>query len=282
MPPKKKSNFGGAGRTLGATDEKLVSSDSEDDDYEYSSGSAVHSDEEEEDGEEEDREGRDGEGRDGEGRDGEGSLIDQDEVESEGDEEDEDAMDESGADLSANEIESSIDGGEYQEIVLPNGEIQRVRTEGVPTEEVTTESLLKDERYTQSEMNGRLRFAAAVISAEANVGIPFSVIDMSDHGAKSQAAKTIKSLFRPCTNGEYVATGKKNKKGKPYYKKVPGGPPKFDPSCQCKHCTKRRDFAGHLNDDSPAKTSRSGLKRGINKYGEGQMVGGAAPKKLKK
>ncbi|ATZ50654.1 hypothetical protein BCIN_06g01480 [Botrytis cinerea B05.10] len=136
------------------------------------------------------------------------------------------------------------------------------------------EGILGDDRYKQSMKNGMTRAARVIKEHEANIGRAFSAIDMSDVGKKSLSAKTREARYKLCANGMWEDSGKTTKKGKKIFRLVKNATNNAAlKPCGCRICLKRADFRSYSKPDKPTKSTRSGLKRGFFKYGEGYILG---------
>ncbi|KAF5872688.1 uncharacterized protein Bfra_006051 [Botrytis fragariae] len=205
--------------------------------------------------------------------------ADADPSESEGEEEEEEDDKES-----VEEVESDEEiGNDYVEVV--DNETKKVtrKKSNIPEQvrrQKQKEGVLKDNRFEQSGKNGMLRAARVIKEHEANIGMAFSAVDMSDVGKRSLSAKTRKIKYKECANGMWEPTGKKTKKGKDIFRliKNPTNNAPIKP-CGCRICLRRADFRSYSQPDKPLKSNRSGLKRGFFKYGEGNVLGGEGDEK---
>jgi hypothetical protein len=116
---------------------------------------------------------------------------------------------------------------------------------------------------------------ANIAEQAANAGADSKVLDFSDSVPEKSAGTKID--MEPCSEGRFVAI--RSKTGKFQYQELQEaeitelGSLASDIKCSCRVCTRRRQNVGDRWTVYGRTESRSGLKRGFYKYGEGIVLG---------
>lgn len=132
-------------------------------------------------------------------------------------------------------------------------------------------------RAVRISMNRRGLFPAHANIAEqaANSEVHSKVLDFSD--TMSGTSRGAKVKMELCSEGRFIPV--RTKEGKLQYKELPEAElAELDSlasgkKCFCSVCTRRRQNVGDRWTTYGRTESRSGLKRGMYKYGEGRVLG---------